>query len=67
MDTETDPAYIASLPLLYFTENVSAPLLHVFIAMAVLQTMFITLFFMSRLVFALYTSNDIIAPGCASS
>ncbi|KAF2441995.1 hypothetical protein P171DRAFT_522905 [Karstenula rhodostoma CBS 690.94] len=49
MSSEIDTAYIASLPPSYFTKNVSAPLLHVSIAMAVLQTMFITLFFTSRI------------------
>lgn len=49
MSSEIDPAYIASLAPSFFTKNVSAPLLHVSIVMAVLQTLFIMLFFTSRI------------------
>lgn len=49
MATEIDPAYLASLPPSYFLEDVSTPLLHVSIAMAILQTLFIVLFFTSRI------------------
>ncbi|CAI6339910.1 unnamed protein product [Periconia digitata] len=57
MSMTADPAVIASLPPSYFEEDVSAPLWHASIAMIVLQTVAVTLFFASRILNK--TSNGI--------
>ncbi|KAF2741961.1 hypothetical protein M011DRAFT_433877 [Sporormia fimetaria CBS 119925] len=49
MSGQLDPAFIASLPPSYFTENVSAPLVRVSTAFAIVQTVFFALFLTSRI------------------
>ena len=48
MSMAVDPAVLAALPPEYLAEDDSAPLFHLSIVFAVLQTLFFVLFYVSR-------------------